>query len=368
MERIRNTIQSLQGRQVGITPSVDRFLLEHGDEQIREFIISRNVLSPMITGTIGILSPSAKRKNNGNPLYHLKVLIKTERTSLSLEKNERISISKYQMNSGAENMPVAIPSGLTLNILLANTKQLMGNKFLAYSAYNNNCGNFVLAILRSNNLSTSQNVSFTEQTIKHLFTPQLRKISNTITDVAGKIDIIRQGGDIKSAKSSNPWIDHVRQFAKDNGINYFQALKDPKCKTTYRKVKGDGIGSSRISPEAEEEEEQRARFENNNFYRDLQSVHFRDKELRDEVQYRKYMTVSVDQKKTQLPYIIGNLYYMKAKRLREEAQAEANRLREEAEAIEIYMREQAERELQRRQRQQRREHFKATGQHLRINR
>jgi hypothetical protein len=140
------------------------------------------------------------------------------------------------MNKGAENMPVAIPSGLTLNILLANTKQLMSNKFLAYSSYDNNCGHFVLAILRSNNLSTSQNVSFTEQTIKHLFTPQLRKITNTITDVAGKIDIIRQGGDIKPAKRSNPWVEHVRQFAKDNNVTYFQALKDIKCKTTYRKV------------------------------------------------------------------------------------------------------------------------------------
>jgi hypothetical protein len=153
-------------------------------------------------------------------------------------------------------MPVAIRSGLTLNILLANTKQLMSNKFLAYSAYDNNCGHFVLAILRANNLSTSQNVSFTEQTIKHLFTPQLRKISNTITDVAGKIDIIRQGGDIKPAKEPNPWVDHVKQFAKDNNVGYFQALKDLKCKATYTKVKGNGIGSSKITPVKEEEEEE----------------------------------------------------------------------------------------------------------------
>jgi hypothetical protein len=170
MDRLRNTIESLQGRQMGITPSVDRFLLEHGDEQIKEFIISRNVLSPFITGAIGILSPSAKRKNNGNPEGFAEGFNKTERTSLSLEKNERISISKYQMNKGAENMPVAIPSGLTLNILLANTRQLMSNKFLAYSSNDNNCGHFVLGILRSNNLSSSQNISFTEQTTKHLFT------------------------------------------------------------------------------------------------------------------------------------------------------------------------------------------------------
>jgi hypothetical protein len=193
------------------------------------------------------LSPNFKKKNDG-PLYHLKVLIKTDRTRFSLEKNAVITISNYQMEKNAENMNVNIPSGLSMNILLGNTRQLMGGKFLTYSAYNNNCGHFVLAILRSNNLLTSQNISFTEQTTKHLFTPELRKTTNTITDVAGKIDIIRQGGKLKTAKKPNPWVEHVKQFAKDNNIGYFKALSDPKCKATYRKVKGNGIGSSRVSP------------------------------------------------------------------------------------------------------------------------
>jgi hypothetical protein len=32
------------------------------------------------------------------------------------------------------------------------------------------------------------------------FTPQLREITYTITDIAGKVDIIREGGDIKTSK------------------------------------------------------------------------------------------------------------------------------------------------------------------------
>jgi hypothetical protein len=39
-------------------------------------------------------------------------------------------------------------------------------------------------------------VLFTKQSTQELFTPQLRKITNTVTDIAGKIDILRQGGDI----------------------------------------------------------------------------------------------------------------------------------------------------------------------------
>lgn len=40
-----------------------------------------------------------------------------------------------------------------------------------------------------------------------------------------------QGGKI----STNPWIAHVQQYAKKNGMTYFQALKDPKVKDGYKK-------------------------------------------------------------------------------------------------------------------------------------
>jgi hypothetical protein len=232
LQRLRNTANSLINGSKGISPSVDRFLDEHGNEQIVSFVMSRNVISPLITGTLNILSPNFKKKNDNNPLYHLKILIKTDRTSFSLEKNSRITISKYQMNRNAENINVNIPSGLSMNILLANTRQLMGGKFLTYSARDNNCKSLILAMLQSNNLSTPQNVLFTKQSTQELFTPQLRKITNTITDIAGKVDIIRQGGDIKK---KNPWIEHVRKFAKENNIGYFKALSDPKCKLSYKK-------------------------------------------------------------------------------------------------------------------------------------
>jgi hypothetical protein len=74
----------------------------------------------------------------------------------------------------------------------------MGNRFISYSARDNNCGHFVLAMLRANNLSTPVNTLFVEQTTDHLFTPQLRKITNTITitDIAGGVDKIIQGGEV----------------------------------------------------------------------------------------------------------------------------------------------------------------------------
>jgi hypothetical protein len=86
--------------------------------------------------------------------------------------------------------------------------------------------------LQSNNLSTPQKVSFTKQSTQELFTPQLRKITNTIIDIAGKVDILRQGGDIKT---KNALVKRVQEFANENNISYFKALSDPKCKAQYRK-------------------------------------------------------------------------------------------------------------------------------------
>jgi hypothetical protein len=123
-------------------------------------------------------------------------LIRTTKTSFSIEKNARITIGNYQKRNGSEDMSVSIPSGLTLNKMLNRTLSLMGGRFLSYSARDNNCQDFILAILQSNNLFTSANALFVKQATQSLLTPQLRKIPNTITDIAGGVDKIIQGGEV----------------------------------------------------------------------------------------------------------------------------------------------------------------------------
>ena len=98
------------------------------------------------------------------------------------------------MNYQAENLFVKFPPGLTINILLNNTRNKMGNSFLTYSAKDNNCQNFIWAILQSNGLLNSRNELFTKQSTDSYFSDDLRKFTNTITDIGSKIDIVREGG------------------------------------------------------------------------------------------------------------------------------------------------------------------------------
>ena len=114
--RILNIAKSFIYGRKGISPSVDRYLREQGDEPIIQIIVSRNVVNSIITGTLKVISPQFREMNGNDKLYHLKILIKTSHSNLSFEKNEVISISPYKMENKCENMNVTISSELTLNI------------------------------------------------------------------------------------------------------------------------------------------------------------------------------------------------------------------------------------------------------------
>ena len=191
-ERLKKTATSLVLGRRGISPNVDKFMRDHGDEPILEMIISRNVVSSILTGSMKLISTQFREGVGSNKLYHLKLLIRTTHSNISLEKNEVITISPYHMNYKAENVYVHFPPGITINILLQNTRNKMGNSFLTYSARDNNCQNFVLSLLEANGLSNSQNVLFTKQSITGLFSTEMRKFTNTITDIRAKFDIIRE--------------------------------------------------------------------------------------------------------------------------------------------------------------------------------
>jgi len=83
--------------------------------------------------------------------------------------------------------------------LLKNTQEQMQDRFFKYSAYDNNCQTFILNVLTANHLDTPENVEFVKQDTEQLFhnLDYLRKIANTVTDVAGRVDVINQGGDVE---------------------------------------------------------------------------------------------------------------------------------------------------------------------------
>jgi hypothetical protein len=118
-----------------------------------------------------------------------------------LEKNEVINLtcSKPPNFEGTETMDVRIPK-ITLNELIDNTRKYMGAEFIPYNVHSNNCQNFVFGVLKANHLDTPENVAFTKQNVEQIFKNMpdyVRKLANTITDIAGRADVVKQGGKIK---------------------------------------------------------------------------------------------------------------------------------------------------------------------------
>ena len=91
-----------------------------------------------------------------------------------------------------------VPSGLTVNQLIENTRNLMKEKFIPYTASNNNCQNFILNVIRANNMSNPELEAFIKQDTSMIFKdPNFKKFSDGITGLGEKIDILTQGGKLK---------------------------------------------------------------------------------------------------------------------------------------------------------------------------
>jgi hypothetical protein len=89
----------------------------------------------------------------------------------------------------------SVPAGLTVQQLIDNTAKYMGNDFIPYAAGHNNCQDFQMAVLTSNNMITPKLKEFVKQDTTEIFkSPWFRKFANTVTDIAGRANVILQGG------------------------------------------------------------------------------------------------------------------------------------------------------------------------------
>jgi hypothetical protein len=52
----------------------------------------------------------------------------------------------------------------------------------------------------------------------------------------------------------NKWIEHVKQYANKHRMKYADALKDTKCKASYKKISGGMINEGEDEDEDEDEE------------------------------------------------------------------------------------------------------------------
>jgi hypothetical protein len=116
-----------------------------------------------------------------------------------------------------------LPAGITLNQLLENGKKIQGNNWFNYSAYNNNCQDFIIAVLKGSNIGNEQDYNFVKQDTKSLFKGDsfLRKFANTVTDIGAKVNEITTGAGIVSTKVQSVLFDKSH-WTKRKAINWLK--------------------------------------------------------------------------------------------------------------------------------------------------
>ena len=209
-----------------LSPSVKKLLSQYGDVPIVKVVIGRHALASPLVSAINAVSGFQFKKNiEDSPydkLYHLFLKITLlGNTNFNLEKTEVISLTMNPSPDSTDefmNVDNVQDKNLTLNKILQNCKENMGTNFYTYASASNNCHDFCLACLESNFMGSPSVVDFVKQNTLELFenTGVLKSVANGLTDFAGRLDVLKQGGNLQHTGSKIGILHHRNQLDFNN--------------------------------------------------------------------------------------------------------------------------------------------------------
>jgi len=229
-DRVKNTVKVLLKGRNGFSPSIVKFLEANAEANISNITVIRTPLNFLYQALYNTFS-----NKTYDELFHLRIQINCHNgLQFTLEKNEVIKISSWRQSKNDEIK--IIPQEFNINIIefINNGIEYMGqNKFFNYSVINN-CQDFILGLLKANNIINNEVFEFVKQDTESIFEthPTLRKIANSGVDIMAKvIDPIVEGGTIKK---KNKWLVFVDNYKKKHkNLSYKDCLK--KASVEYKK-------------------------------------------------------------------------------------------------------------------------------------
>jgi len=196
-----------------LPPSVKEYLRKYGDEVISKATIVRNPVQKLLTGAMNAVSLGSFGKKFGrlpyDDLFHLQLWVTTPSGVFGIEKNEVITMTfNPKPAQNAEFKEVSVPADLTMNKLMLGSEKIQGDKWTRYDAYNNNCQDFVMSLLKGSGMGNEGDYQFVKQDTDSLFKNDsfLRKFARNLTNIGASVSTAFSGVDdkpISSTKSSD---------------------------------------------------------------------------------------------------------------------------------------------------------------------
>ena len=194
VDRYNQTKDFLINGPRSFSTKIQNILARVGNERIYTITIYRTPLNSMIKN---ILELSSLQNIQYDQLFHLGLIFNNQ---VLLEKNSIINMNiNPKLSKDTEFINIKFNQSITINQFINNGLQYMGSeKFFSYSSYDNNCQDFVLNLLYANGVNDDGLISFIKQDISSIFAnnPYLRRFTNNITDVHGRVTTLK-GGKLK---------------------------------------------------------------------------------------------------------------------------------------------------------------------------
>jgi hypothetical protein len=258
VERVKQTGESVanvfrgKAPRLDLPPKVRQLLQDYGNRPIVRMFVRRDPIESAINTALNVISMgswnSLKQKYGYDTFYHLQleVIVRVSDSDdtnarFVLQKNEVIDVSPAKPSTDkTEMVEVPMANGHTMNSLLSNAKQTMGEKFYYYDAFHNNCQDFVGALLSASGLQRPDVAGFIKQPVDQLvkeisFTD---RVARGITDLGGIVDVGLQG-----KGGLNPSDAFAAQL-KAAGVSPSAYLEKAKKNAKARGLAGNMLGFS----------------------------------------------------------------------------------------------------------------------------
>jgi len=212
-------------------PAVRELIHKYGNKTVKSIIIDRTPVVKALQSVLNFVSGGEFNKKLDtmpyDQIFHLRIDITFEDGSrLAVEKNEVINMYENpKAKKGSEQKAIQyIPHGITLDSMLEEAKKIQGKKYFDYSAYDNNCQDFIMALLKGSNIGTEEDYQFVKQDSKSLFKGDsfLRKFANTVTDLGAKVNEITTGTGLSGSSHVQSVIFSKPEWTKRKAVNWLK--------------------------------------------------------------------------------------------------------------------------------------------------
>jgi hypothetical protein len=198
--RIIEGVKSLIGIR-DLPKSVRNILEKEGDQVITDIAVYRKPVDGVSTTFANVLTggnwKEILKKSGIDKVFHTYAEINLENGKrYLLEKNQTI-IMKPTPNGGSSGTETVSMRNqvknkkITLAQFFENGRKQLGDDFIPYDAYENNCQSFLMGMLKGSSILTPEASTFLKQDLTKLVenTPSLSKIiAKGVVDFAGNVD------------------------------------------------------------------------------------------------------------------------------------------------------------------------------------